>query len=200
MNKTYKVIHCTHAVLVMFIIITVFLCSLSFAGGRKGSHLVGGIGSSHKGGHYVGGTTTGRNGGYSSGRQSSGGYSSGGYNGSSSISYYIPSSPRPTYSTKRHYRSNIKHNKHNIIYHKYKSTHTWSKGVKRDENGRIVRSESAKKDFLRMKGLNEIPSGMNIDHIIPLYAGGCDCPENMQLLTIEEHHRKTKADYKKYPR
>lgn len=197
MNKTYKTIHCAHAVSFIFITITIFLCNLSFADGRKGSHLVGGTGSSHKGGHYVGGTISGRGGGYSTGGHSIGGYSSGGYSGSSSDSYYTPPNPRPKYSTKRHYRSS---SKHNISFHKYKRTHTWSKGVKRDENGRIVRSESAKKDFLRMKGLNEIPYGMNIDHIIPLYAGGCDCPENMQLLTIEEHHHKTKADYKKYPR
>lgn len=31
-------------------------------------------------------------------------------------------------------------------------------------------------------------------HFIPLCAGGEDAPENMQLLTVEEHRRKTKVD------
>lgn len=35
---------------------------------------------------------------------------------------------------------------------------------------------------------------MEVDHIIPLYKGGPDTKENMQLLPIEEHKAKTKRD------
>lgn len=70
----------------------------------------------------------------------------------------------------------------------------------RDEEGRIVRSESAKEAFLKSLGLKELPHGYQIDHVIPLYAGGSDTPSNMQLLTDGEHKIKTKSDYQRYDR
>lgn len=72
--------------------------------------------------------------------------------------------------------------------------------VKRDSHGRIARSETAKSDFLKAHGYSKIPKGYNIDHIIPLYAGGKDTPSNMQLISISAHHAKTKADFEKYGR
>ncbi len=72
--------------------------------------------------------------------------------------------------------------------------------VKRDSKGRIVRSEAAKEAFLKTHGLKSVPKGYQVDHKIPLYAGGKDDPSNMQLLTKEQHRIKTKEDYQKYGR
>ena len=56
---------------------------------------------------------------------------------------------------------------------------------------KVKRSEANKKEFLRSKGYDSTPYGYEIDHIIPLSQGGTDDPSNMQLLTIEQHKRKT---------
>lgn len=56
---------------------------------------------------------------------------------------------------------------------------------------KVKRSEANKKAFLKSKGLIKCPVGYEIDHIIPLSQGGSDCPDNMQLLTIAEHRKKT---------
>ena len=72
----------------------------------------------------------------------------------------------------------------------------------------VKRSYSNRRDFLRERGLEEVPEGYEIDHIIPLFEGGTDDPGNMQLCTIEEHAKKTREDrriaiikysYFKYP-
>lgn len=55
----------------------------------------------------------------------------------------------------------------------------------------VKRSEANKKAFLKSKGLTKCPQGYEIDHIIPLSQGGTDCPDNMQLLTVAEHRKKT---------
>ncbi|MEB3346882.1 HNH endonuclease [Aquimarina gracilis] len=55
----------------------------------------------------------------------------------------------------------------------------------------VKRSEANKKKFLKSLGYDEIPYGYEIDHIKPLSEGGTDDPSNMQLLTIEQHKRKT---------
>ena len=55
----------------------------------------------------------------------------------------------------------------------------------------VKRSETNKTKFLRSHGYSSTPAGYEIDHIIPLSKGGTDDPSNMQLLTIEEHARKT---------
>jgi len=56
---------------------------------------------------------------------------------------------------------------------------------------KVKRSETNKKQFLKSKGLKSIPKGYEIDHITPLSFGGSDCPDNMQLITVEEHRKKT---------
>ncbi|MFC5046383.1 HNH endonuclease signature motif containing protein [Aquimarina hainanensis] len=55
----------------------------------------------------------------------------------------------------------------------------------------VKRSAANKRVFLQSLGYNKIPFGYEIDHIKPLSEGGTDDPSNMQLLTIEQHKRKT---------
>jgi len=62
----------------------------------------------------------------------------------------------------------------------------------RDENGRLVRSESAKREFMRMTGFPHGRPGYVVDHIIPLKRGGADEPSNMQWQTIAEAKAKDK--------
>ena len=159
---------------ILIICSVLILANATLAKGRKGSHLVGGTGSSHKGGHYVGGNSN------------SSDSSSSSSSGSSRSSYR--SSPHKNYSTTHHVKS--LHYRHSTI----------SSGVARDSHGRIVRSESAKHEFLKQHGYSKVPEGYEVDHIIPLYAGGTDEPSNMQLLTKTVHHAKTKADYHQYGR
>lgn len=57
-----------------------------------------------------------------------------------------------------------------------------------------ARDRAQVRAFLRARGLERTPEGYEVDHIIPLCAGGADSPENMQLLTIEKHREKTRID------
>lgn len=57
-----------------------------------------------------------------------------------------------------------------------------------------ARDRAQVRAFLRAQGLERTPKGYEVDHIIPLCAGGADSPENMQLLTFEEHQQKTSID------
>ncbi len=57
-----------------------------------------------------------------------------------------------------------------------------------------ARDRAQVRAFLRAQGLERTPEGYEVDHIIPLCAGGADSPENMQLLTFEEHQQKTSID------
>ena len=59
---------------------------------------------------------------------------------------------------------------------------------------KVVRSESAKKEFLRSLGYEKVPYGYQVDHIIPLSQGGTDTPSNMQLISIEQHKQKTASE------
>ena len=54
-----------------------------------------------------------------------------------------------------------------------------------------VKRSLAKKKILYSLGLKGCPKGYGVDHVIPLHQGGTDECENMQLLTVEEHRRKT---------
>ena len=62
----------------------------------------------------------------------------------------------------------------------------------RDKHGRILRSESAKREFERMTGYPHGRPGYVVDHIIPLKRGGPDEPSNMQWQTIAEGKAKDK--------
>jgi len=55
----------------------------------------------------------------------------------------------------------------------------------------VKRSDSNRAAFLKSQGYTTVPYGYEVDHIIPLSQGGTDDPSNMQLLTIEQHARKT---------
>jgi hypothetical protein len=68
----------------------------------------------------------------------------------------------------------------------------------RDSYGHIKRSRAAIKEFKRTHpcpatGDSTGPCpGYVIDHIKPLYKGGCDCPENMQWQTDSAAKEKDK--------
>lgn len=85
-----------------------------------------------------------------------------------------------------------------ISYAKKSTTHSSTKKTTYKNGLSNHRSEQAKKDFLKSKRLTRIPNGYQIDHIVPLSMGGSDTPSNMQLITIAEHHAKTKSEFKKY--
>lgn len=57
----------------------------------------------------------------------------------------------------------------------------------------IIRSEAVRMDFLQAHGYDKLPDGYEIHHIIPLSEGGADSPENMILLTEEQHDIVTAA-------
>ena len=84
--------------------------------------------------------------------------------------------PSTSYRTTIHHRSNYINN------------------VKRDKNGRIKRSESAKREFMKQSGYPKGRPGYVVDHIIPLKKGGCDCPSNMQWQIKEEAKQKDKRE------
>lgn len=75
---------------------------------------------------------------------------------------------------------------------KYSSNTNNSYSVRRDSNGKIIRSESAKYEFKKQTGYPHGRPGYVIDHIKPLKEGGCDCPENMQWQTTAEGKAKDK--------
>lgn len=56
---------------------------------------------------------------------------------------------------------------------------------------KVERSTTAKKQFLKENGYTKEPNGYQVDHIKPLSQGGSDTPNNMQLLTKEQHKQKT---------
>ena len=74
------------------------------------------------------------------------------------------------------------------------SRHYYSSGYvgSRDKDGRIVRSEAAKRAFMKMSGYPHGRPGYVVDHIIALKRGGADDPSNMQWQTIEEAKAKDK--------
>lgn len=59
---------------------------------------------------------------------------------------------------------------------------------------KVKRSYSNKMEFLRSYGYSSVPDGYEVDHIIPLSQGGSDSPDNMQLLTVEQHKEKTASE------
>lgn len=63
-----------------------------------------------------------------------------------------------------------------------------------DVSAKSQRSRAQVRAFLRQQGLEQTPPGYEVDHIVPLCAGGADRPENMQLLTKRQHREKTRDD------
>lgn len=51
----------------------------------------------------------------------------------------------------------------------------------------IIRSDIAKMDFLHSLGYNSVPNGFEVHHVVPLCQGGLDTPENMVLISEEDH-------------
>jgi len=67
-----------------------------------------------------------------------------------------------------------------------------SSNVKRDANGHIARSESAKHHFEIQTGYPNGRPGYVVDHIKPLACGGADEPSNMQWQIVTEAEAKDK--------
>jgi hypothetical protein len=63
-------------------------------------------------------------------------------------------------------------------------------GVARDRKGKIKRSQSEKKKFLKSLGYKRVPPGYEVDHVTPLYKGGADKAYNMRLIPKAEHRAK----------
>nr|WP_304151477.1 HNH endonuclease signature motif containing protein [Mitsuokella multacida] len=51
----------------------------------------------------------------------------------------------------------------------------------------VMRSQDARLDFLAQHGLERIPTGWELHHVVPLSEGGADTPDNMVLLKAEDH-------------
>jgi hypothetical protein len=148
------------------------------------------------GGHGGGGGRSGSHSGKSSSGKSSSGKSHGGsYKGGK---YKKP--PSGKHYQRRGSKSSSSYSGKSKSSKNYAAPHSYNSGVKRDKNGRIERSQSAKQDFLKQHGYSKVPKGYQVDHKVPLYAGGKDEPSNMQLLSVKQHQQKTRDDYKKYGR
>ena len=93
------------------------------------------------------------------------------------------STPRYTYSPRISTRSGCTYST---------SHHATGYVGARDSTGRIVRSESARRQFMRMSAYPHGRPGYVVDHIIALKRGGPDIPSNMQWQTIAEAKAKDK--------
>lgn len=101
--------------------------------------------------------------------------------------------------TPRHgsYRSHVSLAAHHSSYHAHRrssSHHAYYKSSGLPEH----RSADAKRRFLRQHGYRRVPPGYEVDHIVPLSAGGADTPSNMELISKSAHHRKTARESKRY--
>ena len=60
------------------------------------------------------------------------------------------------------------------------------------------RSPHQRSKFLKNLGIKRLGKGYNVDHIVPLFAGGKDRPSNMQILSVYAHKIKNRLDKLKY--
>ena len=81
---------------------------------------------------------------------------------------------------------------HDGAYQALKNTDYFE--TKRNEKGRIVRSATARYEFMVRTGYPHGRPGYVIDHVAPLKRGGSDTPDNMQWQTIEEAKAKDKVE------
>lgn len=71
--------------------------------------------------------------------------------------------------------------------------------IKRDGDGRILRSRSARNAFERQTGHPKGWAGHVVDHVIALACGGLDAPVNMQWQTVAQGKAKDKSELKCCP-
>ena len=64
----------------------------------------------------------------------------------------------------------------------------------RDGNGKIKRSEEARKDFMKQTGYPNGRKDYVVDHVVPLECGGADAPSNMQWQTVAEAKIKDRTE------
>ena len=99
-----------------------------------------------------------------------------------------------------HYKSSVHPRTHSSSFsHRQSSVHrsrTSAIGVPRNAHGKIKRSESARRDFMKQTGYPHGRPGYVIDHIRPLSRGGADNPSNMQWQTKAEAKAKDKWERK----
>ncbi|MCF0253147.1 MAG: HNH endonuclease [Duodenibacillus sp.] len=62
----------------------------------------------------------------------------------------------------------------------------------------VVRSAAARNAFLEAHGLDAVPEGYELHHIVPLSEGGADAPENMVLVDEATHDEVTAAHARYY--
>jgi hypothetical protein len=157
----------------------------------------------HGGAHGGGGHSSG----HSSGKSSGGSHSTSAHSGTHSTSHSIGGSHSTTrsHSATRHSatgsRSRSTHATRHIagmgrLHHTVSSHRSSSYADTRDSNGRIVRSESARHDFMKQTGYPHGRPGYVIDHVTPLAKGGADSPSNMQWQTVAAAKAKDKWERK----
>jgi len=66
--------------------------------------------------------------------------------------------------------------------------------ARRNPNGTIHRSASARSDFMKQTGYPKGRKGYVVDHIVPLECGGADVPSNMQWQTMQEAKIKDRSE------
>src|SRR5262249_21233926 len=66
--------------------------------------------------------------------------------------------------------------------------------AKRNSNGKIKRSASARAEFMRRTGYPKGRKGYVVDHILPLECGGADVRANMQWQTAQEAKIKDRSE------
>lgn len=79
---------------------------------------------------------------------------------------------------------------HSTSSGKHRITHSTT--APRQSKGKIKRSSSAKREFIKQTGYPKGRPGYVVDHIVPLSKGGADKPSNMQWQTKQEAKAKDK--------